>query len=124
MFGVKCCLESHQSLPTRLSTKLSFRSACLTSGGGQPVRVVAVLEVRLGFSRSERDTAGRLSGLHKSCVQDAFAPSESWEHFEILFKVVAEESCWNPEKWEGASEHAEAVAVVFKEEAYGILWFA
>lgn len=71
-------LKCHQSLPTRLSTKLSFRSACLTSGGGQPVRVVAVLEVRLGLSRSERDTAGRLKGLHDSCVQDAFAPSGSW----------------------------------------------
>lgn len=49
--GVVVC---HGGLPTRLSTKLSFRSVCLTNGGGQPVRVVAVLEVRLGFCRSGR----------------------------------------------------------------------
>lgn len=43
-------------LPTRLSTKLCFRSACFTRDGGQPEREVALLEVRLGFWRSSEGT--------------------------------------------------------------------
>lgn len=45
----------YHHLPTRLSTKLCFRSTCLTNGGGQPVRDVALPEVRRGFWRRPWD---------------------------------------------------------------------
>jgi hypothetical protein len=43
MSGLHCI-----GLPTRLSTKLTFRSHCRTNGGGHPVRDVAPTEVLLG----------------------------------------------------------------------------
>ena len=115
---------SCQGLPTRLSTKLTFRSLWRVRTGGRPDLVTALLEVRLGFWRSSRGTSTAVCSC-VWCIHEAVAltwsqdTSGAWKEVEGCewqyeshgsdelevgaVRVVSSES------WEEASDQTDAV---------------
>ena len=93
---------SFQSLPTRLSTKLTFRSHWRINAGGHPDLEVALLLVRRGFFLSSRGTSIRVR-LHAASVCEAKESHCSDESKDEIEREVSSEDC------ENASDHTEAV---------------